>query len=97
MLLPPSSTSFTAHVKRLVSGPPDVVVSLLRSVEDELRARVEWAFREHVLGDLPGAQVGDLDAGVGANVDTEAGAVEARRVDTCCEPETVLMCVLGNC
>ena len=74
----------------LVSSPPHIVVSLLRRVVDKLRAGVERTLREHVLGDLPGLEVGHLHCGVVANVDAEVDTVEARRVDARCQPEAVL-------
>lgn len=77
----------------LVSGPPDVVVGLLGRVEDKLGAGVDGTVGKDVLADLPGSQVGDLDAGVVADVDTVVDAVEARRVDAGCQPEAVLIIV----
>ena len=82
--------------RRLVAGPPDAVVSLLIRIVDKLGAGVKRTLRESVLGDLPGLQVGNLDSGVLANVDTEVGAVEAGRVDAGCEPEAVLVHVRGR-
>jgi hypothetical protein len=77
----------------LVSGPPDIIVGLLGRVEEELGAGVDGTVGENVLADLPGLEVGHLDAGVVADVDTKVDAVEARGVDAGCQPKAILIVV----
>lgn len=89
--IPSISTSIIIAEASLVSWPPDVVAGLLWCVKDKLGAGVNGALRESVGTNLPSCEIRDLDSGVFANIDTDIGAVKAGGIDTCCQPEAVLL------
>jgi hypothetical protein len=75
----------------LITRPPDIIVRLLRCVEDELAARVKRPVGPDVdVGHVPHCHFRDDDACLVADPDAVTNAVQARWVDSCGEPEAVL-------